>query len=92
MHVGIDGEWSQIANRLQWCSGKDKWTWSSAKRDSAGRCGKRNTIFIEVKTAGEHVVEFGMREDDFELDKWLLTTDEGYTPEGSGPDERVASP
>ena len=30
-------------------------------------------------------------EDGFEIDKWLMTTDRNYTPEGTGPAPRVAS-
>lgn len=85
VHVGIDGTWPASGTKMQWCSGKNKWTWSSAQRDSDGPCGKRNTISIEVMTPGEHVIEFGMREDGFEFDKFLLTTDAAYTPTDAGP-------
>lgn len=87
VHVGLDGQWPASGSKLQFCSGKNAWTWSSAQRDSDGPCGKRNTSFIVVENAGEHLVEFGMREDGFEFDKFVLTTDANYTPSGAGPAE-----
>ncbi len=87
VHVGLDGQWPASGSKLQFCNGKNAWTWSSAQRDSDGPCGKRNTIFIDVQTPGEHLVEFGMREDGFEFDKFVLTTDAAYVPMGAGPEE-----
>lgn len=93
VHVGIDGAWPDSGRRIQWCSGKNRWTWSSAQRDSGGSaCGTEHTIWIEVPTAGEHEIHFSMREDGFELDKLILTTDDSYDPDGAGPDERLYAP
>jgi len=93
VHVGIDGTWPDSGRRIQWCSGKNRWTWSSAQRDSGGSaCGVEHTIWIEVPTAGEHEIHFSMREDGFELDKLILTTDDAYDPDGAGPDERLYTP
>jgi len=88
IHVGLNGEFPESGQKLQFCSGKNQWTWSSAKRDSGGSaCGIPHTITIEVPSAGEHEVQFSMREDGFEFDKWVLTMDETYVPDGAGPDE-----
>jgi len=93
VHVGIDGDWPDTGRRIQWCSGKNRWTWSSAQRDSGGSaCGVEHTIWIEVPTAGEHEIHFSMREDGFELDKLILTTDDAYEPDGAGPAERLYMP
>lgn len=93
IHVGIDGTWPDSGRRLQWCSGKNQWTWSSAQRDSGGTaCGVEHTIWIDVETAGEHTIQFSMREDGHETDKMILTTDASYVPEGAGPAERTYTP
>ncbi|MFT5358573.1 MAG: hypothetical protein ACI9KE_005812 [Polyangiales bacterium] len=84
LHVGIDGEWPESGRRIQWCRGKNNWTWSNAKRDSCGdACGCDGTIFIEVTEAGEHTIQIAQREDGFELDQFLLTTDMDFEPEGA---------
>lgn len=90
VHVGIDGDWPNSGRRIQWCRGKNRWTWSSAQRDSGGSaCGVEHTIWIEVETAGEHQIQLSMREDGFEMDRVLLTTDDAYEVDGAGPAERV---
>lgn len=91
IHVGINGEFPESGQKLQFCSGKNKWTWSSAKRDSGGSaCGVPHTITIDVPSAGEHTIQFSMREDGFEFDKWLMTMDDSYVPEAEGPSETTA--
>lgn len=91
VHVGVDDTWPASGRRIQWCSGKNRWTWSSAQRDSGGSaCGVEHTIFIDVPSAGEHLVQLSMREDGFELDKVILTLDDAYVPDGAGPPERLA--
>ena len=90
IHAGIDATWPATGERVQFCSGKNQWTWSSAQRDSGSppsSCGVPNTITLDVPTAGEHVIAFSMREDGFEFDKWIMTTDAGYVPSGEGPPE-----
>lgn len=90
LHLGLDGEWPNGGARMQWCGNRGNWAWSSAQRDSGGSsCGQQGTIVIDVPTAGEHTVEFSMREDGFEFDKWLLTTDPDFTPNNEGPAERL---
>lgn len=87
IHVGIDGQWPDSGERVQFCSGKNQWTWSSAQRDSDGPCGVNGTITIEVDAPGEHVITFSMREDGFEFDKWIMALDPEFVPEGEGPPE-----
>ncbi len=81
VHVGIDGVWPESGARLQWCEGKNEWTWSSAQRVPENHCGTNNTIYLDIETPGEHIVMFSMREDGFEMDKWLMTTDANFAPE-----------
>jgi len=55
--------------RMQWCSGKNAWTWESKQRTNANHCGVAEQIFINVPSAGIHTISFSMREDGFEMDK-----------------------
>lgn len=73
VHVGIDGTWPESGKKMQWCTGKNSWTWESKKRTNANHCGVAEQIFINVPTAGVHIVSFSMREDGFEMDKFILS-------------------
>ncbi len=73
IHVGINGSWSASGARMQWCTGKNQWTWSSAQRTSSNHCGEPGTISINVPRAGMNQVMFSAREDGFEFDQFRLT-------------------
>ena len=86
LHVGLDGEWPATGQRLQWCEGKNGWRWESKQRTEKQHCGEPHKIFLEIKEAGEHTISFSMREDGFEFDKWLMTTDREFKrPNDVGP-------
>ncbi len=86
LHVGLDGEWPESGQRLQWCVGKNGWRWESKQRTKDVHCGVPHMIFLNVKTAGQHTVSFSMREDGFEFDKWLMTTNRDFArPADAGP-------
>ncbi|WP_298314197.1 DUF5060 domain-containing protein [uncultured Aquimarina sp.] len=86
IHVGIDGTWPASGQRMQWCAGKNEWTWESKQRTNANHCGEAQLIYIDVPSAGVHTISFSMREDGVEMDKFVLS--QTYTkPNGVGPDE-----
>lgn len=86
VHVGLDGEWPASGQRMQWCSGKNKWTWESKQRTNANHCGEAQKIFLNIPNAGLHTITFSMREDGFEMDKFVLS--QAYDkPSGNGPAE-----
>ncbi len=90
VHVGIDGTWPESGKRMQWCSGKNAWTWESKQRTNANHCGEAQKIFLDVPSAGVHTISFSMREDGFEMDKFILS--KAYTkPTGAGADPVAAS-
>lgn len=92
LHVGIDGTWPESGQRLQWCEGKRSWRWDSKQRTEKNHCGEAGKIFLDIDQPGEHTVHFSMREDGFEFDKWLMTTDAAFKrPAGVGPTPVVAS-
>ena len=91
LHVGIDGQWPDSGQRLQWCQGKNTWRWESKQRTEAQHCGEAHKIFLEIDTPGEHTIHFSMREDGFEFDKWLMTNDRDFKRPGDvGPATTVA--
>lgn len=81
VHVGLDGEWPESGARMQWCEGKNQWTWSSAQRVPENHCGIPQKITLDIKQKGEHYITFSMREDGFEFDKFILTKDVNFKPE-----------
>ena len=86
LHVGIDGTWPESGQRLQWCEGKRTWRWDSKQRTEKVHCGEPYKIFLTVDEPGEHTISFSMREDGFEFDKWLMTTEREFArPTGVGP-------
>lgn len=90
IHVGIDGEYPDSGYKIQFCSGKNQWTWSSALRDSGGEvCGVPRAAQIEVPSPGVHTVSFSAREDGFEFDKFVLSNSDSFEPTEAGPDETV---
>jgi len=86
LHAGLDGAWPQSGRRLQWCDGKNSWWWESKQRTEAEHCGEPYQIYLDIKKPGLHTISFSMREDGFEFDKWLMTTDrEMKRPVEEGP-------
>lgn len=72
IHVGIDNSWPASGQRMQWCEGKNQWTWDSKQRTQEIHCGEPELIYLEIQEAGEHEIQFSMREDGFEFDKFIL--------------------
>ncbi|WP_172665967.1 hypothetical protein [Flammeovirga sp. OC4] len=84
LHVGLDGEWPESGKKMQWCDGRNEWTWESKQRTKENHCGIPHAIYLDVATPGLHEVQFSMREDGFRFDKFLMTKDSLYVPEGEG--------
>ncbi len=92
LHVGIDGQWPETGQRLQWCQGKKTWRWESKQRTNKNHCGEPYKIYLDIDEPGRHVIHFSMREDGFEFDKWLMTTEREFArPDGVGPASNVGS-
>lgn len=92
IHVGLNGTWPETGARLQWCEGKHTWRWESKQRTEKVHCGEPHKIYLDIEEPGDHEIEFSMREDGFEFDKFLLTLDRDFTrPAGPGPDPKVKS-
>jgi hypothetical protein len=83
LHIGLNGQWPESSQRLQWCKGKQQWTWSSAQRVDSHHCGYPNTVFVYVPHTGIHMLTISMREDGVEIDKFILTQDKNYQPKGA---------
>ncbi|MFP4845003.1 hypothetical protein [Winogradskyella sp. PE311] len=85
IHVGLNGEWPEHGQRMQWCDGKKQWTWASKQRTKEEHCGVPKEIYLDIEKAGIHDIQFSMREDGFEFDKFILTKDSTYIPKDEGP-------
>ncbi|SOE20063.1 hypothetical protein SAMN06298216_0564 [Spirosomataceae bacterium TFI 002] len=81
LHVGYDGNWPEHGQRMQWCEGKNTWTWGSSQRTAEVHCGVPKQIYLDINTAGVHEIQFSMREDGFEFDNFILTSDVNYIPQ-----------
>jgi hypothetical protein len=88
IHVGIDGAWPESGQRMQWCEGKNEWTWDSKQRTQEVHCGEPKLIYLDIEQPGIHDIQFSMREDGFEFDKFLMEK-EYQKPQGTGPAEHL---
>jgi len=79
LHIGLNGAWPLSGQAMQFCTaGQNAWAWRSAKRHSGptgASCGVNHTIYLDIPTAGDHVVAISAREDGFELDRFALIKD-----------------
>lgn len=91
VHVGLDGAWPESGKRMQWNDGKNRWTWNCAQRTSKVHTGVPMQIYLDIDSPGVRTVSFSMREDGFAMDKFLMTTDVNYRPNGEGPPEVLVS-
>jgi hypothetical protein len=89
LHVGLDGIWPEHGQRMQWCEGKNEWTWASKQRTQEVHCGVPGEIYLDILQPGIHEITFSMREDGFEMDKFILVLDPEYKPVGKGPDPEL---
>ncbi len=79
LHFGLDGTWPDSSARMHSFGGQ-KWTWACRHRQHKGK------IFVEIPTAGRHVIAVSMREDGCELDRFVLTCEEtSFTGDALGP-------
>ncbi|MFC4722269.1 hypothetical protein ACFO5O_08045 [Geojedonia litorea] len=89
IHVGLNGTWPEHGQRMQWCQGKNQWTWESKQRTKEIHCGVAHEIYLDIPDARIHDIQFSMREDGFEFDKFILTKDIDYVPIEKGPEVTV---
>lgn len=85
IHVGLNNSNPASGARMQWCNGKNQWTWSSAQRTSSNHCGTQRSIFLDFSFAGANTVTFSAREDGFEFDQFILlkTDNNSCAPNGN---------
>ncbi len=88
MHVGIDGTWPESGRRMQWTA-KRQWVWGSKQRTEQVHSGVPYKLYLDIDTPGEHIIQFSMREDGTEFDKWMMTTQKLEKVGGVGPEPRV---
>jgi hypothetical protein len=78
VQVGVDDKWPATSKILQSPVNKKKWIWKSDNRISRNPW-KIGRAYVDIAEAGVHDVQFGMREDGEEFDKFILTADSTFT-------------
>lgn len=89
VHVGLNGKWPEHGQRMQWCDGKNKWTWASKQRTKEVHCGVAHQIYLDIEKPGIHEIQLSMREDGFAMDRFMLTTDKNFVPSEKGSPARI---
>ncbi|TWU28709.1 DUF5060 domain-containing protein [Bythopirellula polymerisocia] len=89
LHVGLNGQWPESGQCWQ-TTIKRQWAWESRQRTEEAHAGVPFALYLDVPSAGEHCIQFAMREDGLEFDKFVLASDRNYRPEGLGPDPVVS--
>jgi hypothetical protein len=87
VHVGLDGKWPESGQRWQTVQ-KQAWAWDCKQRTPEVHTGVPFQLFLDIETPGDHEIMFSLREDGFEMDKFVLAKDKDYKPEGVGPSPR----
>ncbi|MBC7914533.1 MAG: hypothetical protein H7Y07_10475 [Pyrinomonadaceae bacterium] len=82
IHVGLNNQWPESGQRMQWCEGKNSWTWASKQRTEKNHCGEPGKIYLDVTKKGVNVIQFSMREDGFEIDQFIVTNNRDFRPMG----------
>jgi hypothetical protein len=90
LHVGIDGRWPESGQRWQ-TTQKNKWAWDCRQRTAQVHTGVPMQLYLDIEQAGPHEILFSMREDGVEMDKFILSSDKDFKPEGEGPSPKVKS-
>ena len=78
LHAGLDGVVTDASDRISNFA-FNQWDWSRTTLDSGSPAA---TVY--VGEAGLHVFSLFMREDGFQVDKIILTTQDGFTPVETG--------
>ena len=88
LHFGLDGQWPATGQRWQTVA-KNAWHWDCKQRTQEVHVGVPLELYLDVDRAGLHEIMISMREDGFELDRFMLTTRrEDGRPEGIGPESK----
>lgn len=90
MHVGINGTWPASGQRMQWTT-KRRWVWGSKQRTKEVHSGVPHLLYLDIDQPGEHVIQFAMREDGTEFDKWMMTREKLDAVQGLGPKPKLKS-
>lgn len=76
LHIGLNGEAVTTGHYMR--SGTGGWQWSNTLHPD-------QAVKVFVPEPGKHTVNVWMREDGFQFDKLLITTNPGYIPSDTGP-------
>jgi hypothetical protein len=89
VHFGLDGQWPETSRRMQ--AGGRGWQWGNKQRTEEVHTGVPWLLYLDIEKAGAHTIHVSMREDGFELDKFVLASSKEFKPEGTGPEPKLKS-
>ena len=78
-HVGLNETETPSAESIE-SFNFNTWAWVQTKKGGA-------KATVTIGAAGEERITFWMREDGIQVDRFLLTSDASFTPQGAGPPE-----
>ena len=78
LHIGIDGQYLNTSDAITGFGSGGGWSTGTMSGGLA---------YIEITEAGRHQINLWVREDGFEADKIVLSTDSNFNPSGNGPAE-----
>ncbi len=91
IHVGLDGAWPEHGQRMQF-GRTNQWKWDNRQRTEKVHTGVPLEIYLDIEKPGEHIIQFSMREDGFEFDKFIFTNRRDFkVPADAGPAPKVKS-
>jgi hypothetical protein len=61
-HIGVNGNYPTSGRRVQWCGGKNQWTYSSALRLNSNHCGVPGSAKVQL-SQGKQTIYVAARED-----------------------------
>ena len=92
VHAGLNEDWPDSSARVQTCSARDGWVWTSRQRgdgDEVPHCGVNYTLWLDIPEAGVNTVKFSAREDGFEFDRFALIKDKSNNTRRCRPDNET---
>jgi len=97
LHVGINGTWPRnelIRRGPMTHLLTDGWSQNRFPAQNGNdRVSRRDAnVWLDIDAPGVYSIEFAMREDGANFDKFILTLDPDFMPDGFGPDETVEPP
>ncbi len=71
IHLGLNGTWPESGKDIHWATRKINWSWNFKQSDSSDPL-KQSLAYITIDQPGIHTIQFSMREEGSEFDRFVL--------------------